>query len=83
MLLMVWCGHVLNDTLSVIRSSNQAAVSSDGSKRTAGDGGHFHTGYFQTESGFSFAAGVPFATCSSRMVTTSASVTLEYQVLSG
>ena len=39
--------------------------------------------YFQTASGFSFAAGVPLAICSSRMVATSASVTFEYQVLSG
>ena len=38
---------------------------------------------FQTESGFSFATGFPPLMCSSRMVATSASVTLEYQVASG
>src|SRR5262249_19642157 len=39
--------------------------------------------YFHTASGFNLATGVPFATCSSRIAATSASVTLEYQVLSG
>lgn len=77
-LVMAWYGHVPKNTLSAIGLSNQAPCSSDRSKRAVGDEAYFHT-----ESGFSFAAGVPFATCSSRMVTTSASVTLEYQVLSG
>ena len=36
--------------------------------------------YFQTASGFSFAAGLPPLMCSSRIVATSASVTFEYQV---
>ena len=39
--------------------------------------------YFQTESGFSLATGFPPWICSSMMVATSASVTLEYQVASG
>jgi len=39
--------------------------------------------YFQTASGLSFAAGLPPWMCSSMMVATSASVTLEYQVPSG
>lgn len=39
--------------------------------------------YFQTESGFSLAAGFPPLMCSSMMSATSASVTLEYQVASG
>ena len=39
--------------------------------------------YFQTESGFSVAAGLPPLMCSSKIVDTSASVTLEYQVASG
>ena len=43
----------------------------------------FFNGYFQTESGFSLAAGLPPLMCSSKMVDTSASVTLEYQVASG
>lgn len=77
-LVMTWYDHVPRDTLSVIGLSNQASVSSGRSKQAVGDDVYFHT-----ESGFSVAAGVPFATCSSRMVTTSASVTLEYQVLSG
>ncbi len=43
----------------------------------------FFKGYFQTESGFSLAAGLPPLMCSSKIVATSASVTLEYQVASG
>ena len=39
--------------------------------------------YFQTASGFSFATGFPPLMCSSMIVATSASVTLEYQVASG
>ena len=39
--------------------------------------------YLQTASGFSFATGFPPWMCSSMMVATSASVTLEYQVASG
>lgn len=39
--------------------------------------------YFQTASGFSFATGFPPLMCSSMMIATSASVTLEYQVASG
>jgi hypothetical protein len=39
--------------------------------------------YFQTASGFSFSAGFPPFMCSSMIVATSASVTLEYQVASG
>ena len=44
---------------------------------------NFFLSYFQTASGFSFAAGLPPLMCSSRIVATSASVTLEYQVASG
>jgi hypothetical protein len=43
----------------------------------------FRKSYFQTASGFSFATGFPPLMCSSMMVATSASVTLEYQVASG
>ena len=43
----------------------------------------FLKAYFQTESGFSLAAGLPPLMCSSKIVDTSASVTLEYQVASG
>jgi len=39
--------------------------------------------YFHTASGFNFATGFPPLMCSSMMVATSASVTLEYQVASG
>ena len=77
-LVMTWYGHVPRDTLSAIGLTDQAPVLSDRLKQAVGGDVYFHT-----ESGFSFAAGVPFTTCSSRMVATSASVTLEYQVLSG
>lgn len=75
---MSWCTHVSKGTYQpsaeAIKRQSHLTARSRPSRGSA---------YFHTASGFSFAAGVPFATCSSRMVATSPSVTLEYQVLSG